>query len=202
MPADFLAKQNSLNQNAAERVSVILKHLASVTSGEFLALFAWSSENLCVITDMAASFKHGARIKKQDDHRVGSLPLLIKKSLWAAATSKYPWCLHPAAAVKWAGEAGIKRHRRLQHAFTAAHQTDTKHKRDKSLHYLWKWLNYQEKPAVRPPGMLFYSKICFLLCYGKNPQLISSHFLMQKTPQINGSLYKFQQRIQMSLTVG
>lgn len=74
MPADFLTnqsslihilgKQNSLNQNAAEHASVILKHLASVTSGEFLAPFAWSSENLCVITDMAASFRHWACIKK------------------------------------------------------------------------------------------------------------------------------------------
>lgn len=47
---------------------------------------------------------------KQDDHRVSSLPLLIKKSLWATATSKYTWCFHPAVAVKWAGEAWIKRH--------------------------------------------------------------------------------------------
>lgn len=49
---------------------------------------------------------------KQGDHRVGSLPVLIKKSLWATETSKYPWCLHPPVAEKWAGEGGIKRHRR------------------------------------------------------------------------------------------
>lgn len=108
---------------------------------------------------------------KQDDHRVSSLPLLIKKSLWATATSKYTWCFHPAVAVKWAGEAWIKRHEggggALKHAFTAAcWTTDIEHKRDKGLHYLRKWLNHQGKPVVTASrGFLLYcKKFCSSVC--------------------------------------
>lgn len=167
-------------------VAIILKHLVLVLSGEFLAMSSWSLGNCLVITDMVV------KKKKQDDHRVGSLPLLIKKSLWSSATSKYPRCLHPARAVKWAGEAGIKRHGRQQHAFTAACQTDTEHKRDKSLHYLWKWLNHQEKPALRSPGTLLYSKFCFLLYCGKETSF-RPIFWRKKPQKFNWSLYKIQQ---------
>lgn len=113
----------------------------------------------------------------------------LGRSLWSAATSKYPRCLHPAGAEKWAGEAGIKRLGRLQHAFTAACQTDTEHKRDKSLHYLWKWLNHQEKPAPRPPGTWLHSKLCFLLCGGKET---SFHpiFWCQKLKSLTGAVIR------------